>query len=40
MAKSVHSKDKRASDVLVKELAHFKAFLKSHAKLLYAIGKL
>jgi len=40
MAKYDHSKDKKVSGRLSKELEHFEDLVKGHEKLLYAIGEL
>lgn len=40
MAKSKNSNDKKAAEIVLKELKHFEELIKGHKKLLYAIGNL
>ena len=40
MAQSVHSKDKKVYELLLKELQHVEALVRGHEKLLRAIAEL
>lgn len=40
MAKSNHLYDKKAAELIVRELQHFKELIKGHEKLLEAVGRL